>query len=167
MHWFLNDRRLHLWISLSTLTSLAVYTVFASFVHNTEFRDQLPTAKDFFRTPFSAISQFLQVYKLHVASESEKVADKRRRKLEDVQKRKEFLREHGVEPGFLTGSWMEKFGTIESDKAREAMKSERESPAIDAAVGSPINQSANLASGSSDQTPQQPHKKPKMWLGIW
>ena len=37
----------------------------------------------------------------------------------DVDKRKEFMRAHGVEPGFLTGSWMEKFGTVEGDQARQ------------------------------------------------
>lgn len=75
------------------------------------------------------------MYKLHVAHESEKVADLRRRKLEDVKKREEFLRAHGVEPGFLTGSWVDKFGTVEGDRARAK---EKEEAGVDREMESPV-----------------------------
>ena len=103
----------------STLTVLAGWAWGMSFLQTTIYRDQLPSWSDLFTRPFSSVIQFVQVYKLHVAHESEVVAQKRRRKLEDVEKRKEFLREHGVEPGFLTGSWMDRFGTVEGDRAKE------------------------------------------------
>lgn len=116
MHSFLTDRRVHLTITLSTLFFLAAYSMIGSFLHTTIYRDQLPPAKGLLSHPFKTLSQFFQVYKMHVAYETEQVAEKRRMKLEDAAKRKEFLREHGVEPGFLTGSWMDKFGTVEGDK---------------------------------------------------
>jgi len=57
-----------------------------------------------------------------------------------VKKREEFLRAHGVEPGFLTGSWVDKFGTVEGDKAREKERAEREgnANAVDREMQSPV-----------------------------
>jgi len=57
-----------------------------------------------------------------------------------VKKREEFLRAHGVEPGFLTGSWVDKFGTVEGDRAREKAKAEREGVVhvVDREVESPV-----------------------------
>ena len=106
---------------------------------------------------------------------------KRRRKLEDVQKRKEFLREHGVEPGFLTGSWMDKFGTLEGDEAKVAAEAEAERQREDQRTReldfgtSPLATTAvvgqrPVAAGdvTSEEMPQkQEKKKVKMWLGIW
>lgn len=116
--------------------------------------------------PFSATSQFLTVYKLHTAHESEKVAEQRRKKLEDVQKRKEFMRAHGIEPGFLTGTWMDRFGTVEGDGARQAMKATTSEAQVydQADPQSPvaIKDHSNAAVSALSQ-PQ----KPKRWLGIW
>jgi len=156
-----------------------------SFLHTTIFRAQLPSSSDFFSHPLSSISRFFQVYKLHVAHESEKVAAKRRRKLDDAQKRKEFLKEHGVEPGFLTGTWMDKFGTVEGDAAR-AKREEREldgdvEGVAEADAQSPVAamQSEMIAgdvalSGAEqgqhavgEEPERKERKKPKMWLGIW
>lgn len=152
-----------------------------SFLHTTIYRDQLPSSSDFFNRPFSSLVQFVDVYKLHVAHESEKVAEKRRKKQEDAQKRKEFLREHGVEPGFLTGTWMDKFGTVEGDQAK-AIREGKEQEA-DADVQSPVAMQAAAAGVGVGAPPAQStlgqdeleggevsgreKKKPKMWLGIW
>ena len=153
-----------------------------SFLHTTIFRDQLPSSSDFFSHPLSSISRFFQVYKLHVAHESEKVAAKRRRKLDDAQKRKEFLKEHGVEPGFLTGTWMDKFGTVEGDQAKAAREGkvlEEEEKEADAQSPVAAMQSAMIAgdvalSGAEqgqqeggEEPERRERKKPKMWLGIW
>lgn len=101
-----------------------------------------------------------------MAHESELVAEKRRKKLEDAEKRKQFMRAHGVEPGFLTGSWMEKFGTVEGDAAREAMQkrmeAERERKAVGADEQSPI---ADQAAGAAAVHGERPRRK--LWLGIW
>lgn len=136
------------------------------------------------------MGQFINVYKMHVAHESERVAEKRRMKMEDAVKRKEFLREHGVEPGFLTGSWMDKFGTVEGDK----WKAEREgrvyepdvpdtqSPVADASIQGPTAMVAGSVSAplpeqgqgqdfipqdEEAQLPRPERRKVKKWLGIW
>ncbi|KAB8338959.1 hypothetical protein FH972_021899 [Carpinus fangiana] len=170
-HWFLTSRALHLWITLSTLTSLALYTIFASFLHETAFRDQLPHGSDLFWHPLSAIPQFFAVYKLHTAHESEKVAELRRKKLDDVQKRKEFMRAHGIEPGFLTGTWMDRFGTVEGDRARQVAAGthaqDHDHDHDQADPQSPV--ALQVVPNDNKATPsEQPRSyKPKRWLGIW
>lgn len=112
------------------------------------------------------------------------MAQKRRKKLEDVEKRKEFLREHGVEPGFLTGSWMERFGTVEGDVARERMvRDERERQVLAGVVPLVVDEASPKAgvvaeavsggevldgAGGAVEARQEKPKKPlKMWFGIW
>lgn len=101
---------------------------------------------------------------MHVAHESELVAEKRRRKIEDAAKRKEYLRAHGIEPGFLTGSWMEKFGTIEGDKAREAMYKQLEEERRQQEEGN-VDAQGPVAQPPVEETRERP--KRKVWLGIW
>lgn len=115
--------------------------------------DQLPTRQDWARHPFQSLGLFFSVYRLHAEQQSAEVAEKRRLKVEDAAKRKEYMRAHGVEPGFLTGSWMEKFGTVDSDGAREAVQ---EAEAKRKAQGLP-----------EEQEPAREKKKVKMFFGIW
>ena len=139
------------------LTSLAVYSITLSFVNNTAFRDDLPSKNDFTSHPIQSVKQWVHIYRLHIQHESEIVAEKRRKKLEDAEKRKEFMRAHGVEPGFLTGSWMERFGTVEGDAAREAMRKRiDEKKAAEAGV---VDHQSPIA--------VQERPKKKVWLGIW
>lgn len=149
-----------------------------SFLTSTPYREQLPSGSDFFNRPFSALGQFTDVYKRHVAYETELVASKRRKKLEDASKRKEFLKEHGVEPGFLTGTWMDKFGTVEGDAAkakREGKEGEVaadvQSPVAMQAMGGDavgvVREDADEAGGPGEEQPRKERKKVKKWLGIW
>lgn len=180
--------------SQSTLFSLAVYSISRSFLATTVYRSELPSSTDFKFHPFQSLGQLLTVYKLHVQYESEQVAEKRRRKLEDAEKRKEFMRAHGVEPGFLTGSWMEKFGTVEGDRVREGLAAEREarvaveegSPVAngggeDEALRGQVQSSAQIRRSDARRVEEMKRvagqggvvddgterRKPRRWLGIW
>ncbi|KAJ8607317.1 hypothetical protein MRB53_040415 [Persea americana] len=176
MHRILTNRSLHLWITLSTLTFLTFYSVFRSFLHTTTFRDQLPSSEELLWHPVRSMRQFFAVYKLHVAHESQIVADKRRKKQEDAAKRKEFLLAHGVEPGFLTGTWLDNLGTVEGDKRKAAREKAEQ---VDPTVESPVAMEAvgdAFTSNTSTATPEQqlvePKRlaegaKPKRWFGIW
>ncbi|KAL9048720.1 MAG: hypothetical protein Q9162_007581 [Coniocarpon cinnabarinum] len=166
MHWFLTGRSLHVWITLGVLTSLAIYSITLSFLNHTAFRDQLPSKQDWTAHPYQSLKQWIHVYRLHVAHESELVADKRRKKLEDAEKRREFMRAHGVEPGFLTGSWMEKFGTVEGDQAREAMQRQMEEERT--REGRSVDEQSPVAvDGHGETQPRMERPKRKVWLGIW
>lgn len=163
---------------------MAGYSIALSFISTTAYRDMLPSSSDFFSHPLQSLGQFITVYKLHVAHESEKVAEKRRRKLEDVKKREEFMRAHGVEPGFLTGGWMDKFGTVEGDLAKKQRAEQNQAgQEVDREIESPIAMQAaaagpaqgglsapdlgTAAEQSQRQQQQQEKRKPKLWLGIW
>lgn len=163
---------------------MAGYSIALSFISTTAYRDMLPSSSDFFSHPLQSLGQFITVYKLHVAHESEKVAEKRRRKLEDVKKREEFMRAHGVEPGFLTGGWMGKFGTVEGDLAKKQRAEQNlagqetdreiESPvAMQAVAAGPVQSGLSspdlgvAAEQNQQQQQQQEKRKPKLWLGIW
>ncbi|KAI9728627.1 MAG: hypothetical protein M1828_002733 [Chrysothrix sp. TS-e1954] len=165
MHWFLTNRAIHVWISLGVLISLAGYTFIADFLSTTDFRDQLPATGDLLKRPFATIYQFVQVYKLHVEEVSRKTADLRQRKLDDVDKRREYLRAQGVEPGFLTGNWMEKFGTVEGDEARRLAQEREANASTVQAEDSPLT--AGAVEQMDKPVERQRRKKPKMWFGIW
>ncbi len=70
----------------------------------------VPAASTFWAQPVSYLRQVLAVYRLHVEHTSAETAEKRRRKVEDAQKRKEFRRQLGLEsprPGTEAGSGTE------------------------------------------------------------
>jgi len=100
------------------------------------------------------------------------VAERRRRKQEDVKKREEFLRAHGVEPGFLTGSWMDRFGTVEGDiakkeKAEEARKSRALEEREEESTGRAEVVEAVAGGERGDHVGDGSELRKKKWLGIW
>ncbi|KAF1989473.1 hypothetical protein K402DRAFT_297775, partial [Aulographum hederae CBS 113979] len=97
MHRVLTSRGLHLWVSLSVLTSLAFYTFLQNFLHTTPFRHLLPSRALLTSSPLEYLSQFFQVYKMHIEHVSQETAEKRKRAVEDAERRKEYRRRHGEE----------------------------------------------------------------------
>lgn len=77
------------------------------------------------------------------------------------------MREHGVEPGFLTGTWMEKFGTVEGDQAREAMQRRVDEEKARHEAG--FDDQSPMADQAATMAAPAPHERPKrkVWLGIW
>ncbi|KAI0974780.1 hypothetical protein F4678DRAFT_420829 [Xylaria arbuscula] len=97
-HWFLNNRGIHMFITLGTLTSLAMYTFAMNFKAKSPFADMIPPIGEFPRHPFQYIGVCLDVLRLHEEHESAQTAEKRRRRVEDVAKRDEYRKAHGLEP---------------------------------------------------------------------
>ncbi|KAI9661460.1 MAG: hypothetical protein M1831_002982 [Alyxoria varia] len=120
--WFLTTRWVHLVLTLAPLTLLAIYSLATSFYTSCAYREELPTRTDWLYFPFQSLKQFLHIYNLHVKDQSAKKLEQRRLELEDVAKRREFQKAHGIEVGFLTGSWMDKLGTDEGRGGKEAMR---------------------------------------------
>ena len=150
----------------SVLVSVAAYSMSLSFYRTTAFREELPRREDLLSHPIQTVAQFARVYKKHVEFESAKVAEKRRHKIEDAAKRKEFLRAHGVEPGFLTGSWMDKFGTIEDDEAtRKALEYTAEQRKMD--VRETDGEAARLEDEETTAPREKKKRQRRVWLGIW
>ncbi|KAF2965440.1 hypothetical protein GQX73_g8144 [Xylaria multiplex] len=97
-HWFINNRSIHMFITLGTLTSLAFYTFAMNFQAKSPFADMIPPISEFPRHPFQYIGVCLDVLRMHEEHESAQTAEKRRRKVEDVAKRNEYRKAHGLEP---------------------------------------------------------------------
>ncbi|KAI0485442.1 hypothetical protein F4859DRAFT_381683 [Xylaria cf. heliscus] len=107
-HWFINNRGIHVFITLGTLTSLALYTFCANFQATSPFADMIPPISEFPRHPIQYLGVCVDVLRLHEEHESALTAEKRRRRVDDVTKRNEYRKAHGLEPAtsglFGTGS---------------------------------------------------------------
>ncbi|RYC58678.1 hypothetical protein CHU98_g7537 [Xylaria longipes] len=97
-HWFINSRGVHMFITLGTLTALAFYTFCVNFRAKSPFADMIPPISEFPRHPFQYIGVCVDVLRMHEEHESALTAEKRRRKVEDVTKRNEYRKAHGLEP---------------------------------------------------------------------
>ncbi|OCK87273.1 uncharacterized protein K441DRAFT_623398 [Cenococcum geophilum 1.58] len=159
MHWFLTNRWLHTWISLSTLFSLA-FTAFAiNFTQTTPYGDLLPSRSDFLSHPFASTSKFIEVYKMHTVYISAQTAERRKKKVEDVQKRAEYRKAHGLDKEEGFGGWMAR-------KDEEVL-----GPGLRAA-DRVVNEGGSAGEGeaadSGVYTDFEGRRKPvKKWLGIW
>jgi hypothetical protein len=60
------------------------------FMSKTIYTDLVPSKKDFFRHPWESSGRFIEVYKMHMAHTSQIAEQQRLKKMEDVEKRKQF-----------------------------------------------------------------------------
>ncbi|KAK2758277.1 hypothetical protein FQN54_004122 [Arachnomyces sp. PD_36] len=97
MHRFLTNRGIHVWISMSILFSLAIFTFTTNFKQTSPFAHLLPPWSGLLTAPYSTLSQALSVYKMHVEAVSLQTAEKRKRKVDDVEKRRMYRVAHGME----------------------------------------------------------------------
>lgn len=102
-HWFIHSRGIHLFITLGTLTGLAIYTFIANFNAKSPFADLIPPISEFPRHPFQYLGIVIDVMRMHEERESALTAEKRRQRVDDVAKRNEYRKAHGLEPA--TGLW--------------------------------------------------------------
>ncbi|KAH0543892.1 hypothetical protein FGG08_001793 [Glutinoglossum americanum] len=142
MHYFLTSRGLHLYITLTTLVLLAIFTTHQSFSKTSPFAHLLPPASTLLSSPVKFFSTYVEVFKLHTAHQSAVTAERRKQKVEDVQKRSQYRKAHGLE-GEGLGGWTAKTET-------EAM-----GPAV------PLD-GEGQGEGERRRRPQV-----KKWLGIW
>ncbi|EON67392.1 hypothetical protein W97_06645 [Coniosporium apollinis CBS 100218] len=141
-HWILTNRMLHTWISLSVLFSLALFTMLTNFTNSTPYADLLPPRDMLLKHPIQYLTQFKEVYKMHTAYITAETQERRRRKVEDVQKRAEYRKAHGLEGEQGLGGWTAK------------TEGEGMGPA--------------LADDRDTYTDFEGKKRPvKKWLGIW
>ncbi|KAJ9605474.1 hypothetical protein H2200_010131 [Cladophialophora chaetospira] len=97
MHWFLTDRKIHLWITMGTLTLLAGIATVQNFLRTSPYAHLIPPISSFPLHPITYISETLSVINLHVDYETQKTNDSRQQKILDAQKRRLYRRAHGLE----------------------------------------------------------------------
>lgn len=114
-----------------------------NFKHNSPFYEMVPSWSDFFWHPIMSVRQLVNVVKLSEAHQTAIVHEKRMIKVNDVAKRKEYKKAHGLD---ITGlPWL-------LGKTEEAQ--------VDAASEAP----PTPAGSTSDEEGKVPRKK---WLGIF
>jgi hypothetical protein len=165
-HWFLTNRMIHVYITLGTLFSLAGFTLLTSFKRSTKFADMLPSPSDMVMHPIKSTRMCFEVLRLHQIQISEETAERRRRKVEDVKKRSDYRKAHGLETdGF--GGWTAK---TDDELLGPAIKLGTEAAA---APGTPGVTESTAESQSEIVEPavtgqvQREKRQLKKWLGIW
>lgn len=145
MHRLLHSKGIHVWITLSTLSMLAGAVWIENFKRSSPFAEMLPRWTQLFLHPIKFFRTFLEVVKLESDRSTAETMERRRAKVEDVQKRAAYRKAHGLDKDDTFGGW-----TAKSDQ-------DLLGPAI------PI--------GGTDGAPAEQvvrEKKPlKKWLGIW
>lgn len=149
----------------STLFFLAFYTMIQEFYRTSTVAHLIPPKDTFFSNPISYIAQCFKVYRLHTEQITIQTDERRRKKLEDVEKRRLYRQAHGM-------------GTMGLDSifSRSTQVSSSEAPSSEAKETNPIHDD-NLVSGSAvslGEAPGQPayvdwegKRKPvKKWFGI-
>lgn len=155
-----------------TLVLLASFTAYENWKRATVFRSQLPDTSDFLSHPLASASQAYEVFKLDVAKTSAETAEKRRRGVDDVQKRSTYRKAHGleVENAQGLGGWTAKSeGEVMGPGARV------EDGAVGRAVeGVGMERDGGARVGGGDgrdlsiYSDWEGKKKPvRKWFGIW
>ncbi|KAI5203577.1 alkaline ceramidase-like protein [Aureobasidium subglaciale] len=172
LHWFLTNRNIHVWITMSILISLAFFTWLNNFLANTPYLDQLPPNNMFLSHPIAFLSRYAEVYNLHSQYISAVTAEQRRNKVDDVRKRGEFRKAHGLE---------EQEGVFGGWSARDATTQEVVQEGVLAGVGNemPVQKETqkekevleavvDKEGGAEAYADFEGRRKPiKKWLGIW
>lgn len=108
--------------------------------------------REFFSHPLSFISTYAEVFKLHTAHKSAETAERRKRKVDDVQKRSQYRKAHGLDQEEGFGGWSAK---------------DSQSPVVAETAGEPILD-VESGTGSATYSDWEGKKRPiKKWLGIW
>lgn len=149
----------------STLFFLAFYTMIQEFYRTSTVAHLIPPKDTFFSNPISYIAQCFKVYKLHTEQITIQTDERRRKKLEDVEKRRLYRQAHGM-------------GTMGLDSifSRKTQASSSEVSSSEAEETNPIHDD-KLVGGSAispGEAPGQPtyvdwegKRKPvKKWFGI-
>ncbi|OTB05319.1 hypothetical protein M426DRAFT_10646 [Hypoxylon sp. CI-4A] len=155
-HWFLNSRGIHMFITLGTLTSLALYTFMANFNAKSPFADMIPPISELPRHPFQYLGVVIDVMKLHEEHESALTAEKRKRRVEDVAKRNEYRKAHGMEPA--QGFWA---GGLSSESKEDGVEAESQNASTETVT---VPATEPESTPASEFTPDGKRKK---FLGIF
>jgi hypothetical protein len=114
----------------------------------------LPHWPQLFLHPIEFFRTTTEVIRLDAERTTAETMERRKRKVEDVQKRAQYRKAHGMEQDEGFGGW-----TAKSDEQSLG-------PAIP--LGNSDGQSPIAEEGNSDGSEQVREKKPlKKWLGIW
>lgn len=143
-----------------------------NFHRSTPFVDMLPSAREFWSHPFKFAATYGHVYKLHTEYVSAETAEKRKKKVDDVQKRSRYRKAHGLENEQDLGGWTAK---TDAESLGPALPSQDVPGRVEGPSGNKIvtnaaeDESKSVPSAAEDQYVDfEGKRRPiKKWLGIW
>ncbi|KAG8160510.1 hypothetical protein KVR01_010046 [Diaporthe batatas] len=92
-------------LRLGTLASLAIFVATENFKSNTPFADMLPESSDYWEHPIVSLYTLYDVWRLTQLHNSAIVAEKRKKNVDDVVKRAEYRKAHGLDKEGGFGNW--------------------------------------------------------------
>lgn len=160
------------------LVTLTVGVWLGDFLHSTPYMDLLPPNNMFFAHPFTFLGRYIEVYQMHSEYVTAQTAEMRRQKVEDVKRRSEFRKAHGLEDEDegKFGGWTAKKDdevlgpTPAMREGGQAAPETQSSIAMDLATAASATESAPVENAGPatyvdfDGKTQPVQKK---WFGIW
>lgn len=91
----------------SILITLVVAIWLQDFLSTTPYRNLLPPNSMAITHPFAYLARWWEVYRLHIDHVSAETAERRKARVDDAEKRKQYRKAHGIEDTEkrLLGSW--------------------------------------------------------------
>ena len=87
------------------MASLAIFVAAENFKSTTPFADMLPERPDYWEHPIVSLHTVYDVWRLTQLHNSAIVAERRKKNVDDVVKRAEYRKAHGLEKEGVFGSW--------------------------------------------------------------
>ncbi|KAM6482185.1 hypothetical protein HDV62DRAFT_62029 [Trichoderma sp. SZMC 28011] len=146
-HWFWHSRLLHTFITMGALLAMGVYTFFMNYAYNSPFKDLVPPISDLWHQPTYFFAQWKNVILMHEKDKALKATEHRTRHLDDVAKRRYFMKMHGIEAK----------DPVQMVFGKDEQKSEEQLEA--AAMGRELP--------PQPEATEAPAEQKKKWLGIF
>jgi hypothetical protein len=148
------------------------------FLHTTPYADLLPPNNMFLSHPISFLGRYIEVYQMHVEYVSAQTAERRKNKVDDVKKRSDYRKAHGIAQGEgIFGGWSAKSDDENIGPALVTDRSSRVDDAspqatvkVDAAREDTVSGAVGGAKEGEEVFVDFDGKKqaaPKKWFGIW
>ncbi|RDA92265.1 hypothetical protein CP533_5751 [Ophiocordyceps camponoti-saundersi (nom. inval.)] len=125
------------------LFAMAIITFFLNYTHHSPFKELVPAISDLWQRPLYFLSAWKNVIILHEKDKSAKAVDHRMAHLDDVAKRRYYMKMHGIEPKDPV--------TMVFGKSKEKQ--------VETAAPAP-------EMGSEANAEEKPVQK-KKWFGLW
>ncbi len=103
-HWFWTSRALHLTVTMSTLTLVALFTFVENYRRTSPYADMLPALSEAAAHPIAAARAAAEVVRLTEHQRSMAITERRQQRVDDVAKRAMYRKAHGMDETVGFGS---------------------------------------------------------------
>lgn len=129
------------------------------FTTTNRYPELLPSSSLFFSHPIRYVKTYAQVVRMNMEASSTEALNNMHRNADDVQRRGEFRRAHGIPETTGTAAWLG-LGTVEEDERRAKVDAEREKDRVER-----METERRLAREARER--ESEGKKVKNVFGIW